>query len=41
MNKDEMRRFFYSTLDQIINEINVSFSHQNPKLHSAVSALQP
>ena len=41
MNKDEMRRLFCSTLDQIINEINVRFIHQNTKLNAAVSALQP
>ena len=41
MNKDEMRRFFYSTLDQVINEIDASFSHHNTKLYAAVSALQP
>ena len=36
-----MRRSFYSTLDQVINEIDVRFSHQNTKLFAAVSALQP
>ena len=41
MNKDEMRRLFYSTLHQIINEIDVRFSLQNTKPHPAVSALQP
>ena len=40
MNKDEMWRLFYSTLDQVINEINVRFNHQNTKLYAAVSALQ-
>ena len=41
MNKNEMGRLFYSTLDQVINEIDVRFSHQNTKLYAAVSALQP
>ena len=41
MNKDEMRRLSYITLDQIINEIDVRFSHQNTKLYAAVTALQP
>ena len=41
MNKDEMRRLFYSTLDQVINKIDVSFSQQNRKLYAAISALQP
>ena len=41
MNKDEMRRLFYSTLDQVINEIDVRFSHQNTKLCIAISALLP
>ena len=38
-----MRRLFYSTLDQVINEIDVRFSHQNTKLYAALSlsALQP
>ena len=36
-----MRRLFYSTLDQVINEIDVRFSHQNTTLYAAVSALQP
>ena len=36
-----MWRLFYSTLDQLINEIEVCFSHQNTKLHAAASALQP
>ena len=40
MNKDEMRRLFYCTLDQVINEIDVRFSHQNTKLYAVVSALQ-
>ena len=41
INTDEMRRSFYSTLDQVINEMDVRFSHQNTKLYAAVSALQP
>ena len=41
MNKDEMRRLFCSTLDQVINEIDACFIHQNTKLSAAVSALQP
>ena len=41
MNKDEMRRLFCSTLDQVINEIDACFIHQNTKLNAAVSALQP
>ena len=41
MNKDEMRRLFYSTLNQVISEIDVRFSHQNTKLCIAISALQP
>ena len=41
MNEDEMRRLFFSTLDQVINEIDERFSHQNTKLHATVSALQP
>ena len=41
MTEDEMRRLFYSTLNQIINEIDVRFSHQNSKLYAAVSAFQP
>ena len=40
MNKDEMRRLFYCILDQVIDDINVRFSHQNTKLHAAVSTLQ-
>ena len=32
MNKDKMRRLFYSILNQVINEIDMSFSHQNAKL---------
>ena len=36
-----MRRLFYSTLDQVIHEIDARFSHQNTKLYAAVSALQP
>ena len=35
-----MRRLFYSTLDQVISEIDLLFSHQNTKLYAAVSALQ-
>ena len=34
-----MRRLFYSSLDQVINEIDVRFSHQNIKLYVAVCAL--
>ena len=41
MNKDEMRRIFYSILNQVINKIDVHFSRQNTKLHAAVFALQP
>ena len=41
MNKDETRRLFYSTLDQVINEVDLRFSHQNTKLYPTVSALQP
>ena len=41
MIKDKMRKLLYSTSDQVINEINVRFSHQNTKLYAAVSALQP
>ena len=41
MNKVETRRLFYSTLDQVINETDVRFSHQNTKLYAAVSGLQP
>ena len=37
----ELRRLFYSTLDQLINEIDVRFSHQNTKLYAAVSTFQP
>ena len=33
-----MRRLFYSTLGQVIIEIDVRFSHQNTKLYAA---LQP
>ena len=40
MNKDKMQRLFYSTLDQVIKEIDKSFSHQNTKLYAAVSVLQ-
>ena len=40
INEDEMRKLFYSTLDQVINEINVRFSHQNTKLYAAASAVQ-
>ena len=36
-----MRIIFYITLDQVINEIDVRFSHQNIKLYVVVSALQP
>ena len=41
MNKGEMRKLFCSKLDQFINEIDATFSHQNTKLYAAVSALQP
>ena len=41
INMDEMQRLFYSTLDQVINEIDVRFSYQNTKLYAAVSAFQP
>ena len=41
MKKNEGRRLFYSTLDQVINEIDVRFSHQNAKQYAAVYALQP
>ena len=41
MNKHEMRRLSYNPLDQVIHKIKVRFSHQNTKLHAAVSALQP
>ena len=41
MNKDEMRRLFYTTLDQVINETDVRLCHQKIKLYTAVSALQP
>ena len=41
MNKDETRRLFYSTLDQVINDMDVRFSHQNTKVYAAVSAFQP
>ena len=41
MNEEEILRLFYSTLDQIINEIDVRFCHQNTKLCAAVSALHP
>ena len=41
MNKHKMWRLFYSTLNQVINEIHVRFSHQNTKLYAAVSAFQP
>ena len=40
MKKDEMQRLFYSTLNQVINEIDMRFSHQNTKLNAAVSALK-
>ena len=36
-----MGRLFHSTLDQVINEIDKRFSHQNTKLYAAVSTLQP
>ena len=39
INKEEMWRLFHSTLDQVINEIDVRFCHQNTKLYAAVSAL--
>ena len=41
INKDEMQRLFYSTLDQAINEIDIRFCHQNTKLCTVVSALKP
>ena len=41
MNQDEMQKLFYSTLDQVINKIDVHFWHENTKLYAAVSALQP
>ena len=41
MNKDEMWRLFYITLVQVINEIDVRFSHPITKLYAAVSALPP
>ena len=36
-----MRRLFYNTLNQAINEIDVRFSHQNTKLYAVVSVVQP
>ena len=36
-----MNKLFYSTLDQVIIEMYVRFSHQNTKLNAADSALQP
>ena len=41
MNEDKMRRLFYSTFDQVIDDIDLRFSRQNTKLYAAVSALQP
>ena len=41
MNKDEMRRLFYSTLNQVISKIDARFSYQNTRLYAAVFALQP
>ena len=41
MNKNEMRRLFCSTLDQVINKIDVRCSHQNTKLYTAVFTVQP
>ena len=40
MKKDERRRLFYITLDQVISEIDVRFSNQNTKLYSALFVLQ-
>ena len=40
-NKNETRRLLYSTLDQVINKIDVRLSHQATKLYAAVPALQP
>ena len=36
-----MRRLFYSTLYQVISELDVHFSRQNTKLYATVSTLQP
>ena len=36
-----MQRLFRRTLDQVISEIDVRFSHQNTKQYAVVSALQP
>ena len=41
INKDQMRRLFCVTLDEVINKKDVRFSHQNTKLYAAVSTLQP
>ena len=41
MNKDELRRLFYSALSRVINIIDVRFSHQNTELCAVVSAFQP
>ena len=41
MNKDKIRRIFYTTLDKVINETDVRFSHQNTELYADVSALLP
>ena len=38
MNKDDMRRIFYSTLNQVNNDIDVRFSNQNTKLYAALQA---
>ena len=38
MKNNKMPRLFYSTLYQVINEIDKRFSHQNTKLYAAVSA---
>ena len=37
----ELRRLFYSALDQLNNEIDVRFSKQDTKLYAAVSTFQP
>ena len=40
INNDEMRKLLYSRMNQVNNEVEVRFSHQNTKLRVAASAFQ-
>ena len=39
MNKDEIQRLFSRTSNQLINKMEMRFSHQNTKIYTAVFTL--